>query len=307
MNNIFQKNSSHWAKYSDYEYRRGKNGNLYITPTPTAKPSVYDPLKNAEAMVVDAVNVGRLGMKKVGKKKMRDAVMGFVLEYGLLGFMTALPTTPDFLDYHAVYLPKNHFLKEETMPTNDYVALYFPFDKPDFYKDERTMQWNVQGGASIDTEILALAMTFSNDPVAMNMSLQRNYAERFDWLVDQFIDLAFSIVGCRLYYKDYDSIDERVRDIYSRGMSAFGAIAPTYHIRLYSDKPTIVWNFHSLLRGIQMMFSFALTDETNPLRLCENCSMAFFAKHLNEECCSPECEDQYNEYLKKHKKQQDSD
>lgn len=36
------------------------------------------------------------------------------------GFMTALPATPDFITYHAVYLPKNHFIKEErmTMKTN---------------------------------------------------------------------------------------------------------------------------------------------------------------------------------------------
>ena len=29
--------------------------------------------------------------------------------------MTALPTTPSFMDYEAVYLPKNHFIKAETM------------------------------------------------------------------------------------------------------------------------------------------------------------------------------------------------
>ena len=31
--------------------------------------------------------------------------------------MTALPTTPSFMDYEAVYLPKNHFIKAETMET----------------------------------------------------------------------------------------------------------------------------------------------------------------------------------------------
>jgi hypothetical protein len=68
MNNIFQKTSAYWAKYSEYEYRQGKNGHLYIEPTPTAKPSVYDPLVNAEAMVLDALNVGRLAMKESGGK-----------------------------------------------------------------------------------------------------------------------------------------------------------------------------------------------------------------------------------------------
>ena len=43
--------------------------------------------------------------------------MGFVSTYGLLGLMTALPTTPSFIDYKAVYLPTNHFIQEEVMDT----------------------------------------------------------------------------------------------------------------------------------------------------------------------------------------------
>ncbi len=33
-----------------------------------------------------------------------------------------------------------------------------------------------------------------------------------------------------------------------------------------SDKPTIVWDFHSLILGVQMMFSFMLTDSENPIQ-----------------------------------------
>ena len=48
--------------------------------------------------------------------------------------MTALPTTPDFITYDAVYLPKNHFIKEERMTTEKYLFYFFPFDKIDFVK-----------------------------------------------------------------------------------------------------------------------------------------------------------------------------
>ena len=48
--------------------------------------------------------------------------------------MTALPTTPNFMDYEAMYLPKNHFIKEESLSTEDYLALFFPFDKLDVIK-----------------------------------------------------------------------------------------------------------------------------------------------------------------------------
>lgn len=302
MNNIFQKTSAYWAKYSEYEYRRGEDGNLYIMPAPTAKPSVYDPLISAEAMVVDALNVGRLAMKDVGEKSLRDAVMDFVTRYGLLGFMTALPTTPDFIDYDAVYLPKNHFIKEEAMSTRDYLAIYFPFGKPDFYKDERTAEWRIRGSAQGDRKMMALAMTFGNEPMALNMSLQRDYAERYDWIVTQCRDLAFTLVSSILYYEDRDTADESTLDLYRQGMAAFGGIAPTYHISLYRDKPMIVWDFHSLLRGIQMMFSFALTDETRPLRLCKHCNMAFVAEHPNTVFCSLKCKNQYNVYKNRGKK-----
>ena len=297
MNNIFQKTSSYWAKYSEYEYRQGKDGILYLTPTPTAKPSVYDPLKDSSTMVLDALNVGMLAMKRAGETKIKQAVMEFVAKYGLLGFMTALPTTPKFMDYEAVYLPKNHFLREETMSTQDYISLYFPFGKPDFYKDEKTARWNVSG----EREIMALAMTFSNEPTAMNMSFQREYAERYDWLAQQFKDLAFTFTSSFLYYEDYDRLDEVTRDLYRQGMAAFGGIAPTYHIALY-DKSTIVWDFHSLLLGVQMMFSFMLTDEKKPLRSCKHCNMAFAAGNPKAVFCSPKCKNQYNVYKNRGKK-----
>jgi len=297
MKNIFQRVSSYWVRYSEYEYRQGKDGILYITPTPAAKPSVYDPLKDAESMVIDALNVGRIAMKRNVGDELKQAVMSFVTKYGLLGFMTALPTTPQFMDYAAVYLPKNHFLREETMSAHDYIALYFPFAKPDFRKDSATAQWNVAG----DREMMALAMTFADQSLAMGMSVQRDYAERYDWLTTQFTDWAFTLVSSFLYYQDYDTVDETTRELYRQGISAFGGIAPTYHIALY-DKPTIVWDFHSLLLGIQMMFSFMLTDESKPLRICKQCNLAFIATPSETEFCSQGCKNKHDVYKNRGKK-----
>jgi len=115
MNNLFQRASSSWVRYSEYELKKAADGTQYIKPAPNAKPSIYDPLKDAENLVVDALNVGMLLMGRKDKKSVQAAVMEFVYKYGLLGFMTALPTTPQFIEYEAVYLPKNHFIKEETI------------------------------------------------------------------------------------------------------------------------------------------------------------------------------------------------
>lgn len=242
MNNLFQKTSSHWVRYDQYEYRQGEDGTLYVMPAPKAKPAVYDPLKDAEALVLDMLNVGMLCMNRAGDETIQAAVLDFVNKYGLLGFMTALPTTPQFVDYEAVYLPTNHFIKEESVTTDEYLAYFFPFEKLDFSKAGKESVWNVGN----DRTMMALAMTFGDKPQAMNMSFQREYAERYDWLVTQFKDWAFTFVSSFLYYEDYDKIDETTRDLYRQGMAAFGGIAPTYHIALL-DRPTIVWDFHSPL------------------------------------------------------------
>ena len=130
MNNLFQKASSPWVRYSEYEYKQAESGHLYITPAAGAKPEIYDPLKNAEQMVLDALNIGALQMNRKDVAVVQKAIMDFVVHYGMLGFLTALPTTPSFMDYEAVYLPKNHFVREESMSTQDYLELFFPLTNP---------------------------------------------------------------------------------------------------------------------------------------------------------------------------------
>ena len=291
ISSLFQKTSSHWVRFSEYEIKKAADGNTYVVPTQNAMPTVYDPLKDADAMVVDALNVGMLQMNHAGASVVRTAVMTFIATYGLLGFMTALPTTPKFVDYEAVYLPKNHFIKDESLSTEKYLSHFFPFDKLDFRKTGRESIWNVNN----DRTMMTIAATFANSPQAMNMSFQREYAERYDWLLTQFQDWAFTFVSSFLYYEDYEKNDEPTRDLYRQGMMAFGGIMPTYHIALL-DKPTIVWDFHSLLLGVQMMFSFILTDEKKRLCCCRYCEKVFFAKHPNAVFCSAQCKNRYNVY-----------
>ena len=69
---------------------------LYITPVKKAKPELYNPLKDSDKMVFHAINTGVICMNKdTDEQAKQDAVMDFVSSYGLLGFMTALSTTPE--------------------------------------------------------------------------------------------------------------------------------------------------------------------------------------------------------------------
>ena len=172
MNNPFQNANSHWAKYSEYLLKEARDGTLYVTPAPKAKPSVYDPLKNPEELVVDALNVGMTAMHRAGEDKIQKAVMEFVAKYGLLGIMPALPTTAHFMDYDTAYLPLNHFIKDEYMDVMKYAMLFYPFQRPGFRKTKNGTSFDVTAGPG-DGEILALTLAFAKEPMAMNMSLMR--------------------------------------------------------------------------------------------------------------------------------------
>ena len=262
MKNLFERTSSNWVRYSEYEWRAAEDGTLYLTPTKTAQPSIYDPLAEYQQIVLDAINIGRMESQGKTPQEIQKAIGQFAVKYGLLGLMTALPTTPTFMDYEAVYLPKNHFIKEETMSTKDYLHLFFPFHNPDVVKRGVESMWNIQN----DRVMMALAMTMSDKPMAVNMSFQREYAEPYEWMKQQFIDLAFTFLTSVIFYEDYDDMTPDQRLLMQEGMTAFGGIAPTYRIALL-DKPTIIWDFHSLMLGIQMMFSSFMLRSENPIKL----------------------------------------
>lgn len=294
MKNIFENSRSCWVRYDRYELKTASDGKRYITPGKNAKPSVYNPLKEAPGIVLDALNVGMLMMGQKPTTEVEKAVLEFVTHYGLLGFLTALPTTPSFMEYEAVYLPKNHFIKAETMSTEDYLSLFFPFEKLDVVKRGVESCWSVSG----DRMMMALTMTFSDEPMAKNMSFQRQYAEPYDWIAQQLKDWAFNLSTSFFYYND--PLDDDSRQLLRQSMKAFGGIAPTYYIELL-DKPTLFWDFHSLLLGIQMMFSFMLVDDTKPLKLCKQCQRVFLSTRSNAEFCSPRCKNQYNVYKSRDK------
>ena len=166
--------------------------------------------------------------------------------------------------------------------------MFYPFENLDLTKNGIESLWNINE----DRMMMALAMTFAKQPMAMQMCFQRQYAEPYDWLVNQIKDWAFYVTNTFFYYLDYDRMTAEQRNTMQMGMAAFGGNAPTYHIALY-EKPTIVWDFHSLMLGIHMMFSFLLTDENHPMKLCKHCHKVFIAKKSDAEFCSTKCRNSF--------------
>ena len=92
MLNLFERSRSHWVRYDHYELKTAEDGKRYITPGKSAKPDVYNPLKEVPNIVLDALNVGMLMMGCKPDAEVEKAIMEFITRYGLLGLMTALPT-----------------------------------------------------------------------------------------------------------------------------------------------------------------------------------------------------------------------
>ena len=285
MKQLFERVSSYWVRYDKYEIRTDSKGVKYITAAPDARPTIIDPLEDPQTMVVDALNVGRLFFGDKTPERVREtALLQFVHHYGLLGLMTALPTTAKFMQYEKVYLPKNHFIREEALATERYLDYFYPFKKLNIRKYKTEFIWEVEG----DTDAMALAMTFANDPNAMSMSFQKEYAEPLDWIAKALKDMTFPFVTSKYFYEHGDAFDADEKKLMAQGVAAFGGIAPTYRIALL-DKPTIVWDFHSLLIGLQMMFSFMMAEDKTPLRMCDSCDTIFVANRKTQRFCCDKC------------------
>ncbi len=126
MMNLFEHTSAHWARYADYQWRKAPDGQAYLLPEGEAEATVYDPIPLANQLVTDAVNIGLLIFHKQPDREIQAAIRNFACAYGLLGLMTALPTTPRFVEYEKVYLLKNPFIRQESIDTLAYLKLFFP-------------------------------------------------------------------------------------------------------------------------------------------------------------------------------------
>ena len=125
--------------------------------------------------------------------------------------------------------------------------------------------------------------------------MQRNYAERYDWLEMQFKECAFLLLSVTMYYSGTGGLSEDEKLLYRQSVRAFEGVAPVYRLELY-DRPTIVWESNSLMQAMQLMISIMLSDDNKPVKICRNCGKAFRARRQRDKFCSRECSDENNNF-----------
>ncbi len=279
MKQLLKNTTFHWVLYSAYEWKEDHNGILFLIPSSNAKLKLYNPLRDYPQMILHAINIGLLCMNKnISQNILKDEILHFAMSYGLLGFMPSLPTTPDFISYDKVYFTKNNFIFDESMHIEKYLSSFFPFNQIRFLKKDDISYWYIS-----ETAIAALTAKLEDIPQTTIMSFQREYAERYEWLTQAFFDFAFLFITSTFYYEDFNLIDNKQKNLYKQNISKFIGRTPTYKIK-FLDKPTIIWNFNSLLSLIQMLVCLTLTDES-ALKLCPHCNKAFLASHFCGETC----------------------
>ena len=290
---LFGKATSRWIKYSEYDAVQADSGDWYIVPTKDAIPSVYDPIEKAEEMVAEALNIGLKLMSGARDfytdERMIAEICVFAEKYGLLGFMTGLPTTPEFMEYDSVYLPKNRHIRKEIMPSKEYAKLFFPFDDTLNENPNPNRRYIKEDGS------IMVSLAARTKPKAIEMAYQQTYAESADWLFTQFKDWAIIFVGSFLHYELVDTKEAEDAELYRQAIAAFDGNVPSFHIELF-DKPVMVWDFHSLMAVIHLVLGLMITDDTQPLRSCKYCNRAFVAKHPKSEYCKPSCKNKHNVY-----------
>lgn len=300
--NWFERQSADWANFDEYIIIKS-GGKKYVTPSVSAKVTAYDPLFISEEIVADALNIGIMCVgDNTDENKIEKAILDFCGKYGLLGFMSALPTTPDFWEDDAVQIPKNPIIRPAKMPVKEYVDMFFPPEKEEMMNQKAKAMQSFLGDiigneppiGIGERETYAIQIKFKGMPFAQRRTFQRGYAEPYEWLREQFRDWATMLCAVRFYF---DERDETMRELHRRAMFAFGGIAPHYRVvfdEADSDKPKIKWDFHSLLQTIQLILSFALTDEAQPLRICKECSKVYYATDPRSQFCTHDCKNRYN-------------
>ena len=282
-----------WPRYDKYEVVSGPDDKRYIRPTEDAHPCAFHHVKEKEAMVIDAINVGMLFLGQKSEAVIEAAVLNFVTKYGLLGLMPALPNSPDYMEFEITFLPKNRFIRERYMKTDDFQKIFFPFHDLQEMRSklEREPEWHNPD----DHSAWQMMMNLSDQPEGVMMTALKEYAEPYDWVVDQFKDWAYMVSSCYFFYKDGFITDLKLRISMQEGMEAYGGVAPSYII-LLRDRPTLWWHFHSLYQCIHLTLSFMLADENNPLRMCKYCKKIYLAGTTEDEWfCGEKCKNAYEE------------
>ena len=273
---LFEQASSDWVCYSEYELKE-KDGEEYLTPAADSEIEVYNPLDKTEDLVVAVLNMGWLLCRDSLTKEEQDVLLlNFAKNYGLLGFMTALPLNGGFTEQGKVYFGRNSLFGAPEMTVKEYLSFFQPFGIKTGQPKGFTPPAALVTGRALEFEFV----------------FSRNYAEKTEWMVGFFKEFYIHFSAC----KAYDGTDNpALKAAYADTVSRFMEYGLGFRMSM-KDKPTMVWDFNSLMQMIETVYAVLISHVDMPLRMCKHCGKAFYATHGRSEFCDTKCRNQYNVY-----------
>ena len=134
-----------------------------------------------------------------------------------------------------------------------------------------------------DKDGIAIALATEKNPQAVTMSFQKEYAERYDWLVKEFSDWAFTFTTSFSYYMDYDSLDEQTKNCIVRAyVCIWRNITPDLPYLISEKCPGYRMELPFPARHDPDVLFFMLTGSDCDMKLCKNCGRAFIASRKGE-------------------------
>ena len=274
MHRIFENSNTDWVHFTEYEYRLDADGEVYIIPAAESELKNYVPANIPDLILIDSLNIGKMLVERKDMVTVKAAILDFCRHYGLLGLMTAFPLSLDFLEKKSVLLGDNILTNRDTMETQKYMVLFTPFGE---IPDKRTRKLN---------------RLFLDRPKVFDTVFSRGYAEKLDWVTQYFKDLYMHFGAC--YYIN-DCEHSHLVTEYSKRIANKRFPGVGYHFYYKAGQPlSLDYDFPSLKSVIDTAYSFAVTADPMPLKLCKDCEKVFFVSNQRTEFCTVQCRNKYN-------------
>jgi hypothetical protein len=262
------------VQFSEYEYRLDADGEMYIIATAESEMKNYVPANSPDLILIEALNIGKMLVERRDTITIKVAILDFYRHFGSLGFMTAVPLSLDFLEKKNVLLGDNPLTSKDTMETQKFINLFTPF------------------GYTPDSRIRRLNEFFLHRPKVYDIIFTRSYAEKLDWVTEYFKDLYMHFGAC--YYIDNAEHSHLVTEYAKRiEGKAFPGIGYRFYYK--AGQPlSLDYDFPALKSVVDVAYSFAVTAEPCPLKLCKDCDRVFFVNNQRTEFCTVQCRNKYN-------------
>ena len=282
--------ASDWIKYSDYDYKESKAGDLYIVPTNDARFKMYNPFNLAEDLLIDVINLGDMVLKyekeenDENKEKLYNKLMIFTKKYGLMGFISSSVYNRNIIGDEVILFNSNNFVSDKKMTDEEsYLKQFIPFIK----KGE--VQINRYNN-SVDVKKSEDSPKYHGKrPLVLDLIFSKFYTEKANWILSFAKLISSHFNQLLIYKKTKNHLTENVTIM----AGEFQPQKISFTVEQL-DKTTISWQFDSLKTAIETIYAFAITDETSLIDRCVYCNKVFIANNTRKKYCSNSCRNRAN-------------